>query len=495
MGQVLAAWRPSDGDAAALSAFLEAQFVADPAELDALLDRFEQSLEAIDGARRGAEPDPLAAGRCSTSGRMMEVDKLLTTFDAGAHVVDDLFATRLAFVALLNFPLTTLERAARRGRPLEPAGLGRGPAHRTLSSGASRRSVNQQVASATAAADLYIADDNIFAHHLVADGKRLFPKGMRLLSHWNLRDQIKAEYATADGLPRQRLLQRVMERIVTQTIPLAVIDDPRVDWDPIANVVKPAPAAEIESGGAPLASRSTAAREPDTRYARLLDTFHAARAADPYVPTAPTHVARKFDIEREIPEARVVGLLQEVVSSPLLPRIARLVEAAAGEQARAVRPLVRRVPAAGPIRRARARRARPQALPGRRGLPEGPPAHPDDARIRARAGALARRPHRGRPGARLRATPPAAAKRGDFPRLRTRVGKQGMDYKGFNIAIHELGHNVEQVFSLYEVDHTLLQGVPNNAFTEAIAFVFQRARPRGAGPARPHRAGPSSSSP
>jgi hypothetical protein len=48
-----------------------------------------------------------------------------------------------------------------------------------------------------------------------------------------------------------------------------------------------------------------------------------------------------------------------------------------------------------------------------------------------------------------------------------------MDYKGFNIAVHELGHNVEQVFSLYEVDHTLLAGVPNSAFTEALAFLFQ----------------------
>jgi oligoendopeptidase F len=48
-----------------------------------------------------------------------------------------------------------------------------------------------------------------------------------------------------------------------------------------------------------------------------------------------------------------------------------------------------------------------------------------------------------------------------------------MNYKGYNIAIHELGHNVEQVYSLYGVDHTLLQGVPNTAFTEAIAFVFQ----------------------
>jgi oligoendopeptidase F len=48
-----------------------------------------------------------------------------------------------------------------------------------------------------------------------------------------------------------------------------------------------------------------------------------------------------------------------------------------------------------------------------------------------------------------------------------------MNYKGYNIAIHEMGHNVEQVFSLYNVDHTLLAGVPNTAFTEALAFVFQ----------------------
>jgi hypothetical protein len=36
-----------------------------------------------------------------------------------------------------------------------------------------------------------------------------------------------------------------------------------------------------------------------------------------------------------------------------------------------------------------------------------------------------------------------------------------------------MGHNVEQTFSLNHIDHTLLAGVPNNAFTEALAFVFQ----------------------
>ena len=66
-----------------------------------------------------------------------------------------------------------------------------------------------------------------------------------------------------------------------------------------------------------------------------------------------------------------------------------------------------------------------------------------------------------------------AGRRADNPHLRTRVGKDGMDYKGYNIAVHEMGHNVEQVFSLKNIDFYTLNGVPNTAFTEALAFVFQ----------------------
>jgi hypothetical protein len=66
-----------------------------------------------------------------------------------------------------------------------------------------------------------------------------------------------------------------------------------------------------------------------------------------------------------------------------------------------------------------------------------------------------------------------AAMRSAKARLRTRVEAAGMNYKGYNIAVHEMGHNVEQVISLHLIDHTLLAGVPNTAFTEALAFVFQ----------------------
>ena len=67
-----------------------------------------------------------------------------------------------------------------------------------------------------------------------------------------------------------------------------------------------------------------------------------------------------------------------------------------------------------------------------------------------------------------------AQMKGDKAHLRTRIAKTGMDYKGYNIAVHEMGHNVEQTISLYMVDNYMMQGVPNTAFTEALAFIFQK---------------------
>lgn len=58
-------------------------------------------------------------------------------------------------------------------------------------------------------------------------------------------------------------------------------------------------------------------------------------------------------------------------------------------------------------------------------------------------------------------------------RLRTRIPASGMDYKGYNIAVHEFGHCVEQVLDMYFIDHYMLSGVPNTAYTEASAFLWQ----------------------
>lgn len=479
--QVFALWRPSDGD---LSGFVRAHFIVDPKLLDSTLQRFEYEMEQLDGhfneiIRELKRPTDLDLGP------LLPIDPLLAAFDPSAHLTEDLFQTRLAFEALLNFPLTTLEERLAHAREYSR----RQWTEVRLTGRFSPRipaEIQQEIAQAASSAELYIAQYNIWMHHLVTDkGERLFPKGLRLISHWNLRDELKGDYADTRGTEKQKLILQVMERIVTQTIPQSAIDNPSMDWNPVTNEVRLAPAAEVEQDAPARDAKASPAREPDTRYVRLLAHFSAGKKADPHSPVAPTVIARSFEA-REIPEARVTELLTEVLTSPLVPKVAAQIEKRLG------------------------RKLEPQDLwyngfQSRSKFPEKeldaitrkkyptPQAFARDIpRIltklgfsKAKAEYVASHvvvdPSRGAG----HALP--SRRRGDFPHLRTRVEKDGMNYKGYNIAVHELGHNVEQVFSLYEVDHTLLAGVPNNAFTEALAFVFQARDLELLGLAKPDR--------
>ena len=472
VAQAAAFWRAGgdrpDGDPKAFEAFCREQFLPRGAALDATFARLEAGFEAIDGHSLEIDRE-LSRWAQLDVGLMQPVDGLLDAIDPYAHVTDDLFDGKVAFVALLNFPLTTLDERLARG----DAWSRREWAEARLANRFARRvpaEVNQGIARAAARADAYIADYNLFMHHVLSEkGERLFPKGKRLLSHWNLRDELKAQYAQDGGLARQRVIAKAMERIVTQTIPAAVVNDPAVDWNPFTNEVRPAPPETVEEGAR---GRADPAREPDTRYATILENFRAAKAADPYSPSAPTHIARTFDLQREIPEAKVVAMLEEVLASPELADLSRVIAARLGRPLEpfdiwysGFRPRSSRSEAELD-RITRERYPTPAAFA--KALPETLQRLGFSAeKARWLADRIEVDPARGS-GHALQ-----AARRGDKPHLRTRVGKDGMDYKGFNIAIHELGHNVEQVFSLYGVDHTLLQGVPNVAFTEALAFVFQ----------------------
>ncbi|HEY0713953.1 MAG TPA: hypothetical protein VGF45_14830, partial [Polyangia bacterium] len=472
--QVLALWRSEDGD---LAAFALEHFLPAGKDLDQMFARFQANFEQLDGhlleigreMRRASDLD---------IGPMMKIDPLFAAYDPSAHVTEDLFRNKLGFVVLLNFPLLPLQ---------EKLAAGKGKSRREwaeirLAARFGRRvpaEVAQQITAAGAAAELYIAEYNIWMHHLVdKSGTRLFPKGLRLITHWNLRDELKANYADKNGLAKQRLIIKVMERIVSQTIPAIVIDNPRVDWDPETNRVTAAPAESIEENAPPTARApkpadlSEPAPEPDVRYAKLWGNFKAAQGADPYSPVAPTQIARAFDLGAEMPEARIKALLTEVLSSPLVPKVAALIEK---KLARKPEPqelwwngFVARGAIPEPELDAKTRARYPNAAAFAKDMPR---LLVDLGFSSDRAKYLAERiivdPSRGA-GHALQ-----AARRGDYPHLRTRVEKSGMNYKGYNIAVHELGHNVEQVFSLYDVDHTLLAGVPNTAFTEALAFVFQ----------------------
>jgi hypothetical protein len=465
--QVTDFWRPGDGDAAVFEEFVRTNYAADPAALDAMFNRFEHNLEQLDGHmheinREFRTPLDLDVGA------LYPLDQVFGGYNPSAHLTDDFFQNKLAFTVLLNFPLTTLDERLREGEHWSR----REWAEARLAQRFSKRvpaEVNLGLAQAEAEAARYVSEYNIWMGHIVDDGgMRLFPPDLRLLSHWNLRDEIKADYSDSKaGLAKQRMIQQVMERIVTQTIPGIVVNNPRMDWNPFSNVVTPADEKSRAASAAP-----SPAPEPNTRYAKLLLTFQASRKVDPYSPTARTLIARRFDENREIPEARVKAMLEQVVSSPLVPQMAKLIESRLG---RPLEPFDIWYNGFRP--RGTYTEAQLDEIVARK-YPTADAYQKDIPNLlmklgfsKDRAGYLADNivvdPARGSGHAM------GAGMRSEKAHLRTRVEKAGMNYKGYNIAVHEMGHNIEQTFSMNNIDHYLLQGVPNTAFTEALAFVFQ----------------------
>src|SRR5216684_7366561 len=323
--QVAEFWRADDGDVATFEDFVRANFAGEQVILDTMFNRLESLLEQLSGhmheiSREFRQQSDLDLGP------VLPFDEIIGGYDPSAHVLDDFFQNKLAFVVLLNFPLTTLDQRLKEG----PSWSRRQWAEARLAQGFSKRipaDVNLGIAQAEAQAGQYIAEYNIWMYHLVdAQGQRLFPPKMRLLSHWNLRDEIKADYAdSSSGLAKQRMIRQVMESIVSQTIPALVINNPAFDWNPFTNDVSAAPVKDLDTTTAP-AAKPNNEREPDTRYATLQKDFFASKKADPYSPTAPTLIARRFDEDREIPETRVRVMLEQVVTSPLVAQVAMLIE-------------------------------------------------------------------------------------------------------------------------------------------------------------------------
>jgi len=470
--QVSEFWRADDGDAAAFEDFVRTNFAGNQATLDTLFDRYQRLLEQLDGHMHEINREFNQQSDLDL-GPVLPFDELFAGYDPSAHVVDDFFNNKLAFIVLLNFPLTTLDERLKNGATWSR----RQWAEVRLTQRFDKRipaDVNLAIARAGAESGQYIAEYNIWMYHLLdQQGQRVFPPKMRLLSHWNLRDEIKTDYADPqNSLPKQRMIQQVMERIVTQTIPEDVINNPGVDWNPYTNVVKPAAVKDADPPPGKASAKVSDAREPDTRYAVLQKDFLAAKKADPYSPTAPTLIDRRFDEDREIPEARLKAMLEQVLSSPLVGQTAALIQSRLG---RPLEPFD--VWYNGFRPGSQYTEAQLDEIVSKK-YPTAEAYQKDIPNLLMKLGFS---PERAQYVANNIIVDPARGSghamgsqmRSEKAHLRTRVEKTGMNYKGFNIAVHEMGHNVEQTFSLNDVDYTLLQGVPNTAFTEALAFVFQ----------------------
>jgi hypothetical protein len=298
-------------------------------------------------------------------------------------------------------------------------------------------------------------------HLRTDDGNKLFPDDMVLLSHWNLRDELKSGYADREkGQEKQEMIFRVMEHIINQDIPEVVINNPGYEWAPFSNTV-------FQNG-----VKVNTAPEPDTRYEHILNIFRAMKNIDPFNPEMNTAILRKFSVEMEISQQEVEALFDSYLSSPHLEKLGSLVREKLGRDLKPYDIWYNGFKSRGSI---------PEDLLTARTSSLYPDPEAFKVQMPDMLKKLGWSPERAKYLSDKIVVDPArgsghaagAAMKGSMSHLRTRISDKGMDYKGYEIAVHEFGHNVEQTISIYDVDNFLMSGVPNTAATEALAYVFQ----------------------
>ena len=453
-------WRVDDGTPANFIQFCTENYLADPAKKEASFKRLSEYMESLYGHFNKLSLD-MQENVQLQKGEVLSIDPLFAGYNPGAHLINDFYDNKIAFIVALNFPYYSTEEKNQLGSKWSPLEWGYARLGDVFSSRVPSELV--QLSSKVAAeTDAYIADYNIYMGHLLnKNNQKLFPENMVLLSHWNLRDEIKANYANKEiGFEKQGLIYQVMQRIVDQSIPKVVINSGKQDWNPITN--------EVTTSG----KKTESPAETDGRYQQILNTFHSYQAIDKYSPDMPTAIQRAFSAGMQIPQPEVEKLFTEFLASPQIKEVAAIIQKRLGRDLAPWDIWFDGFKARSSINEESLNAITEKKYPNAKALED------DLGNIllklgftKEKAAFIASRvsvdPARGSGhawGAQMKA---------EKAHLRTRIPATGMNYKGYNIAVHEFGHNVEQTISMNDVPNYMINGVPNTAFTEALAFVFQ----------------------
>lgn len=459
--QVAALWQTEDGTADEFVQFVKDNYAASPEARRELFDKLSTAYEVLLGTQNQVAIE-LSLPTILAGPEPTNIDYIMSAFNPYSHLWNDLYENKVAFITILNFPNFTLQEKNEMGgnwsrEQWAYARMG------DMFTSRVPATLNKEAAQANADAENYIASYNIMMGHLLdKKGNKLFPENMVLLSHWNLRDEIKSNYANLpNAREKQEMIYQVMLRIIDGTIPLEVINNGAYDWAPYSNLTWK-DGAEV-----------TLAAEDTRRYERILAHYKTMLKVDEYEPQRPTGIARNFESGMEIAPEEIEALFVNLISSPQAKKVGKLIKKRLGRDLRPYDIWYDGFKSRSAISeddltaQTRAKYPTPEAFEADmpRMLVELGFSDADAQFIASKIKVQ---------GARGSGHAWGAAGRWENSLLRTRIGSEGMDYKGYNIAVHEFGHNVEQTIDLYLIDHFMMAGVPNTGFTEALAFVFQK---------------------
>lgn len=459
--QAAALWQEADGSTEEFAKFVKANYATTAEARHELFGKLSKAFEVLLGTQNQVAVE-LSLPTILAGPEPTNIDYIMSAFNPYSHLWNDLYENKVAFITILNFPNYTLAEKNAFGDSWSREQWAYARMGDMFTSRVPAE-LNKETAQANADAENYIASYNIKMGHLVdPKGNKLFPEDMTLLSHWNLRDEIKSNYANLPNAhKKQEMIYRVMEHIIAGTIPQDVINNASYNWEPYSN--------RTYKNGVEVRTEA----ENTRRYERILAHFTTMKKVDKYEPQHPTGIARNFESGMEIAPEEIEALFVNLISSPQVKKVGELIKQRLGRDLRPYDIWYDGFKSRSTISEDEL------TTQTRKKYPTPEAFEHDMARMLADLGftqsdanfiACKIKVE----GARGSGHAWGAVGRWERSLLRTRIGSEGMDYKGYNIAVHEFGHNVEQTIDLYHIDNFMMAGVPNTGFTEALAFVFQK---------------------
>ena len=107
--QAAALWREEDGSKEEFQAFVAQNYAKTEEERTALFESLSRIMEKLNESADILTVELLKPTQLTNAGEPTEVDWIMSGYSASAHVIDDLFANKVAFITILNFPFYTLE--------------------------------------------------------------------------------------------------------------------------------------------------------------------------------------------------------------------------------------------------------------------------------------------------------------------------------------------------------------------------------------------------
>ncbi len=448
-------WQKSDGDGETFKSFCIKHFITDESDRARLLDRYESALGSI-GGHLYEIGRHLRRWTDLRGDEMPEVDNFMAMFDPCPDLSDQFYKQKIAFIALLNFDRPDLSTMLDQGDSWSTdkwaevrAGWAFGPRIPA--------EVNDRARKLEHDADMFVSEFHVPVGCMIDDeGKSWFEKDRKLIAHWLIREEIKAGYTEDNGINKQRALSWVMGRHIDGTLPKSVMNSTcEGKWDPRKNTIDGIEQTDILG---------------PVRYEQLLSQRSVANDYDIYFEEHPTAIARKFDLEREIPEKSVEALMIELLEAPVRKDIAKLLSKQLGRPLESFDIYLEDISESGSAAELdeKVTAKFKDELVFQDKLPEvlrDLGYSDEDAEFlgtRVNVEIARGAGHAMRPG-----IPEYHAW------LRTNRLDDRLGWDGFDTAMHELGHNLEQLISTHFVPRPLLRNVPNTACTEAFAFLYQ----------------------